>query len=260
MFTVFSCLPILVSIAYKFWNGRRRRTKSIRPQEQARSSKIDVLVNFIILDLQNWSAFLLRKIVFEFIFSECTKSQLMYHELSSKVMEIAHERMETIAKTFFSNCQSDKGQKIFKKGIFLPFNSSKKNKWKKIVLYPALALFFKNWSQETFILRFFNLCTAWSEFYKKKFEQCSTEISVSNSWISQNIEIIDEFAANNIGSNVSIDLQIGQMMEEVKLRSSQFAFLLAFLLGWQRLGSFKQSPNPPDPNVKGHNSSCCSIV
>ena len=142
MFTVFSCLPILVSIAYKFWNGRRRRTKSIRPQEQARSSKIDVLVNFIILDLQNWSAFLLRKIVFEFIFSECTKSQLMYHELSSKVMEIAHERMETIARTFFSNCQSDKGQKIFKKGIFLPFNSSKKNKWKKIVLYPALALCF----------------------------------------------------------------------------------------------------------------------
>ena len=131
VFTVFSCLPILVSIAYKFWNGRRRRTKSIRPQEQARSSKIDVLVNFIILDLQNWSAFLLRKIVFEFIFSECTKSQLMYHELSSKVMEIAHERMETIAKTFFSNCQSDKGQKIFKKGIFLPFNSSKKKQMEK---------------------------------------------------------------------------------------------------------------------------------
>ena len=68
-----------------------------------------------------------------------------------------------------------------------------------------------------FIVRFSDLFTAWSEFYKKKFEQCSTEISVSNSWISQNIEIIDEFAANNIGSNVSIDLQIGQMMEEVKL-------------------------------------------
>ena len=80
-------------------------------------------------------------------------------------------------------------------------------------------------------MRFSDLLTAWSEFYKKKFEQCSTEISVSNPWISQNIEIIEKFAANNIGPNVSIDLQIGQMMEEVKLRSSPFAFLPAFLLG-----------------------------
>ena len=142
MFTVFSCLPILVSIAYKFWNGRRRRTKSIRPQEQARSSKIDVLVNFIILDLQNWSAFLLRKIVFEFIFSECTKSQLMYHELSSKVMEIAHERMETIAKTFFSNCQSDKGQKIYKV-FFFPSILPKKTNGKKLSFILPLPFFLR---------------------------------------------------------------------------------------------------------------------
>ena len=120
--------------------------------------------------------------------------------------------------------------------------------------------FFWRIEDKNFIVRFSDLFTAWSEFYKKKFKQCSSEISVSNPWISQYIEIIEQFAAKNIASNVSIDLQIGQMMEEVKLRSSQFAFLLAFLLGWQSLGNFKQSPNPPDPNVKGHNSSCCSIV
>ena len=78
---------------------------------------------------------------------------------------------------------------------------------------------------------FSDLFTAWSEFFKKKFEECSTEISVSNPGISQNIRIIEQFAANNIGSNVSIDLQIGQMMEEVKLRSRPFDFFPAFLLG-----------------------------
>ena len=176
-----------------------------------------------------------------------------------KSWKLPTKEWRQLQKHFFQTVSQIKVRKSIRYFSSLQF-FQKKNKWKKIVLYPALALFFKNWSQETFILRFFNLCTAWSEFYKKKFKQCSSEISVSNPWISQYIEIIEQFAANNIASNVSIDLQIGQMMEEVKLRSSQFAFLLAFLLGWQRLGSFKQSPNPPDPNVKGHNSSCFFIV
>ena len=119
---------------------RKDNKKCIRPRERARGSKIDVLVNFIIQEFKFCKIdqlFLLRKIVFEFIFSECTNSQLMYHELSSKVMEIAHERMETIAKTFFSNCQSDKGQKI-SKCIFLPFNSSKKQTEKNPLFCPCL--------------------------------------------------------------------------------------------------------------------------
>ena len=89
---------------------------------------------------------------------------------------------------------------------------------------------FKELKTRKILLIFSDLFTAWSEFYKKKFEECSNEIFVSNPAISQNIYIIEQFAANNIGSNVSIDLQIGQMMAEVKLRSRPFAFLPALLL------------------------------
>ena len=45
---------------------------------------------------------------FNFVFSDCTDIQQMFHELSTNVMDVAYERAKEIAMITYLACQSEK--------------------------------------------------------------------------------------------------------------------------------------------------------
>ena len=96
-----------------------------------------------------------------FFFSDCSDSQLMYHKLSSKVMEKGYDKMQEILIESLPNCKSQK---------------------------------------------------AWTNSEGNKFKACNNEIATS---LGIDLENIENIVANNMNSSIPIEVQIGQLMEDV---------------------------------------------
>ena len=88
----------------------------------------------------------------------------MYQNLSSKVMNIAFEKMEPVTKTFVSSCGSDQ---------------------------------------------------AWTDPRSSLYNKCTRDISATNGWILGNWKNIENAASLNLSSDESVDIKIGQIMEEL---------------------------------------------
>ena len=88
----------------------------------------------------------------------------MYQDLSSKVMNIAFEKMEPVTKTFVSSCGSDQ---------------------------------------------------AWTDPRSRLYKKCTRDISATNGWIMGNWKNIENAASLNISSDESVDIKIGQIMEDL---------------------------------------------